>query len=313
MDLRPALNDRQLGYVVAAVEEGTFTDAAIACSVSQPTLSASIGRLERELGVALFDRVGRRIVPTDACLAMLPAARDLLRAADDARRAASRVAEGLAGRLELAVQPTVVGTVVPLIADFRTRHPGVSVRLRSPGDASVGALVTSGVADLGIGDVAEPALRWRALWDEPYVWVEPDPGARTGATAEGTGRRRRRGPGPARPDELGGATLVVPPEGSPTRQVIDNWFSTAATAPRHAIEVDHREAILALVAAGTGSTIVPASMTTGPDVAAVRLRPLDPPISRPIGIVHRDRPLSPLAGRFVELASPRFTSARRSP
>ncbi len=311
MDELPSLSERQLGYVVAAVEEGSFTEAAIECSVSQPTLSASIGRLERDLGITLFDRIGRRIVPTDACLAMLPAARDLLRAAADARRAVSSVADGLSGHLDLAVQPTVVGTVVGLVAEFRRDHPGVSVHLRSPGDGSVGALVASGVADLGIGDVAEPSLRWRALWDEPYVWVEPDPdGPRPTA---GSGRRRRPRPRPVRADRLGGAVLVVPPDGSPTRQVIDAWFAAASSSSQRALEVDHREAILALVAAGAGSTIVPASMAAGSDTAAVRVRPLDPPIERTIGIVHRDRPLSPLAARFVELAAERFSSARRSP
>ena len=180
--------------------------------MSQPTLSASIGRLERDLGITLFDRIGRRIVPTGACLAMLPAARDLLRACCDARRAVSSVADGLSGHLDLAVQPTVV-------RDRRRARrrvpPGPPWRLGAPalpGDGSVGALVASGVADLGIGDVAEPSLRWRACGTSP-TWGRTGP--RWAPPDCGSGQRRRPRPRPVRADRLrrrraGGASRREP-------------------------------------------------------------------------------------------------------
>ena len=66
--------------------------------------------------------------------------------------------------------------------------------------------------------------------------------------------------------------------------MIDAWFAAASEAhPQRALEVDHREAILALVAAGAGSTIVPASMAAGSDSAAVRVRPRPSGSSAPSG------------------------------
>ena len=112
---------RQLEYVVAAVEEGTFTAAAVRCHVAQPSLSSAIGQLERELGTLLFHRVGRRISPTSACERLLAPARDALRAMAVAEAVGSaRGTDEVVGRVDLAVQPTLAATTaVRLIARLR--------------------------------------------------------------------------------------------------------------------------------------------------------------------------------------------------
>ena len=68
----------QLRYVLAVVEHGTFTAAAAACYVAQPSLSHAVGLLERELGVELFHRIGRRVVLTAAGEAFVEPAREAL-------------------------------------------------------------------------------------------------------------------------------------------------------------------------------------------------------------------------------------------
>ena len=69
---------RQIEYVLAVVDRGSFTKAAAAVHVSQPSLSDGIRRLEAELGVRLFDRLGRSVELTDAGLALVGPARQLL-------------------------------------------------------------------------------------------------------------------------------------------------------------------------------------------------------------------------------------------
>ena len=277
------MNERQLSYVVAAVETGSFTQAAARCLVSQPSLSASIARLERELGVLLFHRVGRTIAPTDACTALLPSARDAMRAVDGARRAVDAVRSGLAGELQLGVQPTVVASVIELLHDFRSRHPGVTIRMRSPGDdESIAGMVASGRAELGVGDIEpHPALAWTAFRTESYVLV-------------GTGDA-----GPDRParrvGDLVDTPLVVPPRGSPTRAVIDALFAAAGVVPEIVMEVDHRDALLPLVAVGAGATIVPGSMVDGHVWPSLPVSALAPPVERGIGIARRDAALTPAA------------------
>lgn len=96
---------------------------------------------------------------------------------------------------------------------------------------------------------------------------------------------------------------MLPPEGSPSRSVIDAMFVEAGIEPQVVVEVDHREALLPLVAAGAGATILPASMITAAPDAAVRVTVLDPQIERRVGIVVRDAPLTPAAIRLLEVAS----------
>ena len=101
---------RQLGYVVAVVDHGGFTRAAAAMHVAQPSLSQAIRSLEAELGVALFDRIGRTVRLTAAGRALLPSARQALRDVDSAREAVEAVRGVERGRLDLVSIPTLGAT-----------------------------------------------------------------------------------------------------------------------------------------------------------------------------------------------------------
>ena len=83
---------RQAAYVVAVVDEGSFTAAAASIPVSQPALSQAIAALERELGAPLFHRIGRRVVLTPAGEAFVGPARQMLRQAEVARSVVANAA-----------------------------------------------------------------------------------------------------------------------------------------------------------------------------------------------------------------------------
>src|SRR5215218_54563 len=124
---------RQLRYALAVVDEGTFTAAATVCHVAQPSLSQAVASLERELGVALFERLGRRVELTAAGMAFVPAAREVLRAVGTIVADVGAVAGLDAGHLDLVALPTLaVDPVTPLVGAFRRAHPGVVVRLAHP-------------------------------------------------------------------------------------------------------------------------------------------------------------------------------------
>src|SRR5215211_3907779 len=123
----------QVRYALAVVDPGTFTAAAAACFVAQPSLSHAIATLERELGVELFHRIGRRITLTAAGEAFVPPAREALRAVDTVRAEVDAVVGIVAGHLDLVALPTLaVDPVAPLVGAFRSRHPAVTVRLAHP-------------------------------------------------------------------------------------------------------------------------------------------------------------------------------------
>src|SRR5262245_9761121 len=98
---------RQAGYVVGVVDHGTFTAAARALHVAQPSLSQGVARLEAELGVALFHRVGRGVRLSAAGEAFVPAARRMLRDAALAGESVRSVVELASGSLDVVALRTL--------------------------------------------------------------------------------------------------------------------------------------------------------------------------------------------------------------
>ena len=131
---------RQLEYLVAVIDEGSFGRAALALHVSQPTLSSQVRALEDELGGPLLERLPRGVRATPTGEAMLPAARASLAAAARARRAARMVLGLEAGELEIAtVGAVALGLLPPVMRRWRARHPEVWDKLE-PADVLVDAM-----------------------------------------------------------------------------------------------------------------------------------------------------------------------------
>src|SRR6187551_504191 len=101
------MDPRQLEYVVAVADEGSFTSAARSLHVSQPALSQSIAALEAEVGVPLFDRLGRTVRLTSAGEALLSPARQVLHDLELARASVDDSVSLRSGRLVLVALPTL--------------------------------------------------------------------------------------------------------------------------------------------------------------------------------------------------------------
>src|SRR5690348_10161914 len=100
------MDSRQLEYFLAVVDHGGMSAAAAALHLSQPSLSQAIRGLERDLGVPLFHRVGRRVVPSAAGEALVPPARQVLRDLRTARASVDAVRGLDGGRLDIATLST---------------------------------------------------------------------------------------------------------------------------------------------------------------------------------------------------------------
>ena len=125
---------RQMEYVLALADEQNFTRAASLCGVSQSGLSASIRALEDELGSELFARTTRKVEPTDAGLALLPHARELLSQARAGRDAVVRVTRTLSGQLRVGAEQCLGVVDVPeLLERFHNRYPHVSLHFTQAG------------------------------------------------------------------------------------------------------------------------------------------------------------------------------------
>ncbi|MFD5701704.1 LysR family transcriptional regulator [Streptomyces lasiicapitis] len=122
---------KHLECFVAVAEESHFGRAAERLGMAQPPLSQRIQRLERHLGVRLFERTSRHVTITKAGTLLLDEARELLARSEALLATARRVRDGESGLLRAALPPDIAGeTVAALLADFRQRHAGVELELR---------------------------------------------------------------------------------------------------------------------------------------------------------------------------------------
>lgn len=158
---------RQLAYFVAVCEELSFSRAAARCYISQSAISHQIARLERDLGVALFERSTRAVVPTDATMRLLPLAKQML-SLESAIRATVRTS---GHRIRLAANMSFATRSLSAIAGARAAHPDAEIEFVIKPFRQRITAVADGDCDLALirGSVDEPGLAVEKLWVEDLV------------------------------------------------------------------------------------------------------------------------------------------------
>ncbi len=142
---------RHLECFVAVAEESHFGRAAARLGMAQPPLSQRIKRLERELGVRLFERTSRQVTITEAGTLLLAEARELLARSESFLATARRIRDGESGLLRAALTPDVSGeTVAVLLAGFRERHAGLRLELHELSTAEQLAAFAAHELDVGL-------------------------------------------------------------------------------------------------------------------------------------------------------------------
>lgn len=162
----------QLRYFVAVAQAESFSRAAETCHVSQPSLSQQIQKLERNLGQPLFQRLGRRILLTEAGRLLLDRAQMILATAADAERQLRDSDHRSAGQLSIGCIPTVAPYLLPsALATFLRRNPGVEVNVQE--DVTRQLLIATEWGELDLSILALPVaseqLQAEALFTEPLL------------------------------------------------------------------------------------------------------------------------------------------------
>ena len=239
---------QQLQYYLAAVEHGSFSAAAESLHMAQPSLSEQVRKLEAELGVDLFARVGRGIKLTEAGRALRPHAERVLAEVDAARASVVEIRELRGGT---AAFGTFGGAryyfTVDLVADFHRRHPSVRIRLIGQNSAEVVELIHAG--DLEAGAVALPiddaGLEVTPILRDELVYVSPDPAHLQE---------------PMTIERLAGAPIILPQASwgveDPTRRQLAELAQREGLTIEPEIDVEDIESALDLVALGHGDTFV---------------------------------------------------------
>lgn len=227
----------------AVATAGSFTRAAAVMNVSQPTLSAQVGALEENYGAALFRRRGRGIEITDLGRALLEITRRYFTAEADAEQLLS-TARGISGG-SLRIRADGPYAVVPLLAAFSRRYPGVETQIAFGNSQDVLRDVISGEVDIGfLPDVGDDSrLKTVLVKRDALVYM----------VHKGHPWAQRRGvPFEAIADE----TLLLREQGSRTRSIVEAALANANLKPGASIEIGSREAVREAVAAGLGIGVV---------------------------------------------------------
>lgn len=166
----------ELRYIVALSQEGNFSRAAERCSVSQPTLSVAIARLEDELGVQLFERGKGFVSPSQVGQRIIEQAQLALREADKVRQIALCGRDQLAGPLRLGVIHTIAPYLLPqLIHALKVVAPAMPLVIEENMTANLDEMLRDNVLDVVIIALPfeVPGVLTRALYDEAFRVIVP--------------------------------------------------------------------------------------------------------------------------------------------
>jgi LysR family cyn operon transcriptional activator len=284
------MNLRHLRAFAAIVELGGFARAASKVHLSQPALSRQMHALEAELGVRLFDRVGRRAQLTPEGEDLLRRARRVLAEAALLDERARTLKSGQAGILRVGATPPAMETLVsPFLSHYLRRHRGIEVELVEEGGARMPERLDRGDMQLAFMPAGDTRFAGRLLGPTHLV-----------AVVRPSHRLARR---PViEIGELTDEPLLVLREGFGSRAWFDTACQVAHIVPRLLLQSMVAQTIIQLAATGYGIAIVPSTARFPETSAAVR-----PLVHRRESIGrwqviawHPGRFLPPHAEQFVE-------------
>jgi len=259
----------QLRYFVAVAETGSFTRAAEREGVTQPTLSEQILRLESKgkgIGRQLFDRLGRKVVLTDAGNVLLSHAQSILAAMGEAERAVRDSSEG--GRLRVGAIPTVAPFLLPrAVTRFHQAHPEVKIQLKEDLTERLLADLLSGELDIGLMalPIRDERLHVEKLFTEPLVMALP-PKHRLAAKSE------------VKLGDVVDEPFILLDDVHCFGDQVLSFCHRGGLEPRVVCQGEQIVTLLAMVAANQGVSVVP-EMAAVADVAkSCVYRPLGKPV-----------------------------------
>jgi len=142
---------QQLEYILAVARHGHFGRAADACNVTQPTLSAMIGKLEEEIGAKLCDRNRQPIVPTIVGERVINRAREVLDQADTIKDIVLEEKQSLGGMFRIGILPTIAPYLLPrFFPQMMKKYPMLDIRVREMKTHEIKEALIQGDIEAGI-------------------------------------------------------------------------------------------------------------------------------------------------------------------
>jgi LysR family transcriptional regulator, nitrogen assimilation regulatory protein len=236
---------QRLRYFAAVADAGSFSRAAAALHLTQPSLSRQVLLLEEELGHRLLERTGRGAIPTEAGQALLAHARAIFELADRARADMQDRQRSPRGRITIGLPPRVAHAITgDLVERFRAQFPDAGITIMEDLSIRLRESLIAGSLDMAVvfDPPPSPQIQFDTLVRAPLVLIS-----------------RKALPPRLRLREVAGRALVMPSGPHALRRVLEEHTGPQGYALDIVAEVDSVLTLLSLVARGVGDTVLPAS------------------------------------------------------
>ncbi|KPZ17529.1 Regulatory protein LysR [Pseudomonas viridiflava] len=279
-----------LNAFLAIAETGSFSGAGERLHLTQPAISKRIVGLEQQLGVRLFDRLGREVSLTEAGRALLPRAYQITNVLDDTRRALTNLNGEVSGRLKLITSHHIgLHRLPPLLREFTRTYPAVALDIRFMDSEAAYDEILHGRAELAVITLApEPhaLVRATAVWDDPldFVAAPEHPLANSG---------------PMELEDIARYPAVLPSDNTFTHKIVSTLCEAHGLKPDIAMSTNYLETIKMMVSIGLAWSVLPRTML---DEQVARIPLTGVQLNRQLGyILHTERTLSNAARAFMKL------------
>jgi DNA-binding transcriptional LysR family regulator len=278
---------RQLEVFAEVLKSGSTTQASVVLALSQSAVSAALADLEGQLGVQLFDRVGKRLVTNEHGRLLYPKALALLEQTIEIEQFFRQDL----GALRIAASSLIGNYMLPgMIAKYRCDFPGTPLELNIGNSQDVIEAVADFRADLGLieGPCYMPELITQTwLRDELVVFAAPDSALRHKALTLA---------------DLANAAWILRERGSGTREVLDHLLLTQLPHFKLVMELGNSEAIKRVVRCGMGISCLSRRVISGQLASGelIELKIPMPPLIRTLYLIHhRQKYISNALQRFL--------------
>ncbi len=285
----------QLRAFVVAAREKSFTRAAEALFVTQPSVTARIQTLEIEMKVPLFLRKGRTIELTESGKVFLPFAERALLVLDEGEQAVRNVRDGTAGRLSLAaIQTICLFLIAPILDEFHRANPTVEIFMRQGASTEIIEMLLDDVVQLGvaIGPVIHPQLKTISSFQDDII-VVASPQHHLAHLAE-----------PVSPAELANEEFIMHRWGYAFDTFISR-LSDLAHPPHISMEIEVTETAKTMVKLNAGLAALPRFAVSNDlhsgALLEIPIADWDPVVIQIAMLHRRDREMGHAAHRFADL------------
>jgi DNA-binding transcriptional LysR family regulator len=291
-----AMDLREVRTFVAVADLGTVSKAAEQLHITQPALSRRIADLEGELGLRLFDRVGRRLLLTSEGAQLLKECRGLLNYSRAVREQAEGLKRGDAGMLRVSASPHLIEGLFPeFLRDYAKRYPNVHVRLVEAVGPQMFELLEKGEIHL-----VQAVARALAPDDRRFGAYSLAPMEMLAACHPSLKLGKS---GAIEIQALAPYPLLQATEDFAMRRSFDSACRLAGFVPNYILECRSPHALLAMAQAGHGVAIIPSALSIRRYVLRrLRIVYRGKPLSEPLVMIYdKRRPLPAYAKAFCDM------------